>query len=144
MCGVYLTGDVYQIRGVYFRDDVYQIDHLQYFCLGQDRASGKNKFRSVRREAQSQRVSRLETLYIKKENLRLLLTQRLEILSQKTPGGIIGGPVAHPAPSAIPVVVFVAKCTLCQSSYSAWITGYGAQNYDVVIMFCFHPNTSSW
>ena len=38
--------------------------------------------RSVRREAQSQRVSRLETLYIKKENLRLLLTQRLEILSQ--------------------------------------------------------------
>ena len=44
MCGVYLTGDIYQIRGVYFRDDVYQIDHLQYFCLGQDRASGKNKF----------------------------------------------------------------------------------------------------
>ena len=46
---------------------------------------------------------------------------------QKTPGGIIGGAVAHPAPSAIPVVVFAAKCTLCKSSYSAWITGYGAK-----------------
>ena len=46
---------------------------------------------------------------------------------QKTPGGIIGGAVAHPASSNVPVVVFAAKCTLCQSSYFTWITGYGAK-----------------
>ena len=45
----------------------------------------------------------------------------------KTPGGIIGGAVDHPASSAVPVVVFAAKCTLCQSSYSSWITGCGAK-----------------
>ena len=36
--------------------------------------------------------------------------------NKKTPGGIIGGAVANPAPSAVPVVVFAAKYTLCQSS----------------------------
>ena len=33
----------------------------------------------------------------------------------------------QPHPRSLYIVVFAAKCTLCQSSYSTWITGYGAK-----------------
>ena len=33
----------------------------------------------------------------------------------------------QPNPRSPYIVVFAAKCTLCQSSYSTWLTGYGAK-----------------
>ena len=33
----------------------------------------------------------------------------------------------QPHRRSLDIVVFAAKCTLCQSSYSTWLTGYGAK-----------------